>query len=159
LTADKDAGLDWEATDALYGQVFREAGLDVETLSAEEGGKRLHRTTVAAELAAMVEHWAQIRRPVKGADDPLREHLLRVARAADLDLWRTRVRDALEREDRPALLQLAASEKVFDLPAATLALLGSGLGEYKETRSQAEVFLREAQRRHPNDFSLNLTLQ
>jgi tetratricopeptide (TPR) repeat protein len=77
---------------------------------------------------------------------------------ADPDVWRTRVREALERIDRQALLSLASSEEVFDLAPATLFVLGGALRMEKQSRAQVEVFLRKAQRRHPNDFWLNLNL-
>jgi tetratricopeptide (TPR) repeat protein len=68
------------------------------------------------------------------------------------------MREALERGDRPALRELATSEEVFRLPAATLYVLGRALREDKAVGGQSEAFLREAQRRHPNDFWLNYTL-
>jgi serine/threonine protein kinase/Tfp pilus assembly protein PilF len=153
-TAIKDNHFDWEGTDSLYSETFRGAGLDVEALSAEEAGERLRRTTVAAELAAMLDDWAWVRRRTRGQDDPSWKALLRVARLADPDAWRTRVRKALERNDLPALRAAAASEEVLRLPPATLSVLGNALGGDKEARGQAETFLRQAQRLHSGDFWL-----
>jgi tetratricopeptide (TPR) repeat protein len=130
----------------------------VEAVPAEEAGARIGRSTVAAELAAVLDEWAAIRRQIRGGDDPSWKALLRVARAADPDVWRTRVREALERWDRQALRELAASEEVFRHPAATLSELGTALLEDKAVGGQSEAFLREAQRRHPNDFWLNCNL-
>jgi tetratricopeptide (TPR) repeat protein len=158
MTASRDGHFDWEGADGLYGQRFREAGLDVEALSAEEAGARIGRSMVASELAAVLDHWALTRQRIKGADDPSWKNLLRVARLADPDAWRTRVREALERRDRQALRELAAREEVFGLPTVTLDVLGSAFLVDKEARGHAEVFLREAQRRHPNDFWLNYNL-
>jgi serine/threonine protein kinase/tetratricopeptide (TPR) repeat protein len=158
MTAVKDGHFDWEGADALYGQMFWEAGLDVEALSAEEAAERIGRSTVAAELAAVLDHWASIRRTIRGADDPSWKALLRVARAADPDTWRTRVRGALERRDRQGLMELASSEEVFDLVPATLSVLGDAV-RGDPASPQAEVFLRKAQRRHPNDFWLNNNLR
>src|SRR5262249_37408816 len=62
---------------------------------------------------------------------------------------------ALEDTDRQALWDVTASEEVFQLPASLLSFLGAVLWTDKETRGQAETFLRKAQRRHPNDFWLN----
>jgi tetratricopeptide (TPR) repeat protein/tRNA A-37 threonylcarbamoyl transferase component Bud32 len=158
MTAVKNGHFDWEGADGLFGQRFRDAGLDVEALPAEEAGARIGRSTVAAELAAVLDHWALTRQRIKGADDPSWKTLLRVARLADPDAWRTRVREALERRDRQALLGVATLEEVFDLPTVTLSVLGSAFLVDKEARGPAEVFLREAQRRHPNDFWLNYNL-
>jgi tetratricopeptide (TPR) repeat protein/serine/threonine protein kinase len=158
FTAVKDDHFDDEGIDDLYGQTFREAGLNVEDLPAEEAGHRIGRSTVATELAAVLDDWASIRRMIRGADDPTGKHFLEAARAADPDTWRTRVREALERRDRQALLAAASSKEVFRLSPATLSVLGSILPRDKESRGQVEAFLREAQRRHPNDFWLNTNL-
>jgi serine/threonine protein kinase/Flp pilus assembly protein TadD len=159
ITATKQGG-DYDGADSMYGQMFREAGLDVEALPAEEAGQRIGATTVAAELAAVLDLWSWIRRDIRrGADDSSWHHFLKVARAADPDAWRTRVREALERGDEAALLALASSEKVFDLAPATLAVLGLALrGDKNGSPPQAEAFLRKALRRYPSDFWLNYNL-
>jgi tetratricopeptide (TPR) repeat protein/serine/threonine protein kinase len=154
----KGAYFDEKGEDGLYVQTFRGAGLDVEELSVEEAGEHIGKSTVAAELAAVLDHWAWVRRRTRGENDPSWKALLRVARVADPDVWRTRVRGALERGDRQELLALAASEEVFGLSPATLTVLGSALPSDKDSRSQVEAFLRGAQRRHPNDFWLNFNL-
>jgi serine/threonine protein kinase/Tfp pilus assembly protein PilF len=153
----KDQRFDYEGEDGLYVQTFREAGLDVEGLPVVEAGERIGKSTVAVELAAVLDRWAWVRRRIRNHKDSWKA-LLRMARVADLDVWRTRVRGALERGDRQALLALAASEEVIGLSPATLMVLGASLPVNKETRGQVEAFLREAQRRHPNDFYLNFNL-
>jgi Flp pilus assembly protein TadD/serine/threonine protein kinase len=159
MAAVKDGHYDHERADALYGQTFRDAGLDVESLPARDSGERIGRSTVAAELAAVLDHWALTRRIIRRADDPNWKHFLRVARLADPDPWRTRVRVALAREDRQALLELAGSEEDFRLPPATLCAVGNAFMLMdKGTNRQAEAFLRDAQRRHPNEFWLNAQL-
>jgi tetratricopeptide (TPR) repeat protein len=156
LTATKDGNFDVQGGDALYGQTFRDAGLDVEALPAEEAGQRIAASSVAAELAVVLDQWASTR--WGNPADSSWQHLLRVARVADPDVWRTRVREALERRDWQALLSLASSEEIFDLAPATLFVLGNAVQPEKESRTQVEVFLRKAQRRHPNDFWLNHNL-
>jgi tetratricopeptide (TPR) repeat protein len=81
--------------------------------------------------------------------------LLQVARLADPDPQRTRLREALASNDRRALQDAAASADIARLPAVTLSLLGHALAQDKEARGQAEAFLRGAQQQHPNDFWLN----
>jgi serine/threonine protein kinase/Tfp pilus assembly protein PilF len=181
-TGVKDSHFDREGADGLYGQTFRDAGLDVEALSAEEAAERVRRSTVAAELAAVLDDWALARRANRGVDDPSWKDLRRIARLADPDPWRTRVREALERNDRPALLAVATSKEVFGQAPATLDVLGSALSRDQvtrgkteailqeaqtlymlrstvsrdqETRGQVEAFLREAQQRHPDDWGIN----
>jgi serine/threonine protein kinase/tetratricopeptide (TPR) repeat protein len=152
------AGFDRQGADRLYGQTFRDAGLDVEALPAEEAGQRIQQSTLATELAAVLDSWALLRRLNRGVEDSSWKDLLRIARVADPDVWRTRVREALERSDRPALRALASSPEVFDLAPPTLFVLGYALNGDKEWHTQVEVFLRKAQRRHPNDFWLNNNL-
>ncbi len=148
--------ISWEKADALYRQLFREAGLDVEALPVEEVGARIRGTTIAAELASFLDHWVSIRWVSrKGTKDTSWLAMLRVARLADPDVQRTRVREVLERQDKQALLKLAASEEGLDLPVGTLSVLGAALLPEKQARDQVEAFLRKAQQRHPNDFWLN----
>jgi serine/threonine protein kinase/Flp pilus assembly protein TadD len=154
-TAVRDGHYDDEGADALYGQTLRAAGLDVEALPAEEAAERLRRSTVAAELAMELDVWAWNRKVHRGPEDPSWKHLLRVARLADPDAWRTRLRRALEGGDWRSLRELAASEEAAHLPPGALVVLGRALLEDKEARGQAEQFLRQAQQRHPNDFWLN----
>ncbi len=61
MTAIQDDHYDWKGADDLYGQTFRDAGLDVEALSVEEAGERILRSTVAVELASILDHWARTR--------------------------------------------------------------------------------------------------
>jgi serine/threonine-protein kinase len=147
-----------EGADSLFGKTFRDAGLDIESLPAEEAVVRIRNSTVAVELAAVLDHWASIRRKILGLDDSSWRDLHRVARAVDPDDWRTQVRKALERKDQQALRALATSEEVFELAPATLTVLGSGLADDREARVPTEAFLRQAQRQYPNDFWLNHNL-
>ncbi|HZV04488.1 MAG TPA: tetratricopeptide repeat protein, partial [Gemmataceae bacterium] len=156
MTAVKDGRFDAEGMDALYIQTFREAGFDVEALPVEETAERIRRkSTVAAELAEVLDVWARIRRGYRRGQDPNWKVLLRVAQLADPHPLRSRVREALEKWDRQELRRLASSEEVFQLPASLLSFLGGVLSEDKQARAQAETFLREAQRRYPNDFWVN----
>jgi tetratricopeptide (TPR) repeat protein len=143
---------DGELADRLYRDAFRKAALDVADLPAAEAGARIRGTTVAAELAGVLDYWAAIRRDIHGPADPDWNHLLQVARAADPDDWRARLREALEKGR--LLLELEASEKVFRLHPTTLHALAKVLP--KEARALA--LLRKAQRRHPDDFWSNANL-
>src|SRR5262245_53035982 len=99
----KDNQWDWNRADSLYGKTFRDWGLDIDHLSPQEAGERIRRSTVAIELAAALDDWSMIRRKVRGAGDASWKNLLQVARAADGDEWRTRVREALGRGDQQTL--------------------------------------------------------
>jgi tetratricopeptide (TPR) repeat protein len=157
-TAIKDDGFDLQGAEALYRQTFQAAGLDVEGVPSEEAAERIGKTTIAVELAAALDHWAWLRRRIKGDQDPGWKNLLRIAWTADQDEGRRRLRQALARGDRQALVAAAAAEEVFHLPVPTLAVLGSSLVQDPDTRAEAEAFLRGAQRQYPNDFWLNCNL-
>jgi serine/threonine protein kinase/Flp pilus assembly protein TadD len=154
----KEGSFDYAGADDRYGQILRDTEMGVEGFPAEEAAERIGRTTVTAELAAVLDHWAWVRQNSRGADDLSWKHFLRVARLADPDAWRTRLREARERRDFQALRALATSEEVWDLSPGSLYILGNALREDMRFRPQQEVFLREAQRRYPNDFWLNFQL-
>jgi Flp pilus assembly protein TadD/serine/threonine protein kinase len=162
--------------DAACTRAFREYGIDVLTLSREEAAQRLRQTTVPAELAAALHDWAWLRRRYRGKGDPLAKALVAVARAADplpSDLlppagrgptagvrpgsWRSRLREALEQEDTPALERLADSVPAEELPPATVTLLAVALREADKVE-QAAAVLRRAQPRHSGDFWINFEL-
>jgi serine/threonine protein kinase/tetratricopeptide (TPR) repeat protein len=145
-----------ERTDTLFGAAFRAAGLDVEGLPAEEVGERLRRTTVAAELAAVLDEWALIRR-TSGAGGTNWPQLLAAARAAEPGGAAARVRDALRSTDRQALVGVAASEETRDIYPPTLHALARAL-EKVGAQEAAIALLRAAQGRHPDDFWINETL-
>jgi tetratricopeptide (TPR) repeat protein len=155
MIADTEGEFDRKGADSLYGQTFREAGLNLEELPVEESAERIRNSTVPVEICAVLDHWAWVRMILRGPGDSSWRHLLRVARAADPDALRTQVRVTLETGDRSALLKIVASGEVFHLAPVTLDVLGTALLAARENRAEAEAFLREAQRRHPNDFWLN----
>jgi serine/threonine protein kinase/Flp pilus assembly protein TadD len=159
MTAVKVRGFDfdYELADRLFAEAFQRAGLDIEALPAAEAGGRIRACSVAAELAAALDHWALTRQEILGRSAPSWKHLLRVARAADPDSWRDRVRDALERGNQQALEKLAGSEAVLRQRPSTLTMLGTAL-QRRGAVEPVEALLRQAWQRHPEDFWVNLDL-
>jgi tetratricopeptide (TPR) repeat protein len=151
----KEGPFDYELADRRYGEEFRAAGIDVDLLTAEEAAARVRVTTVAVALAAALDSWAVDRRAWK--KEGAWEHLLQVARRADPDPVRCRLRDALAAGDKQALLDLAKAEDISALARPSLVLLGSSLSEVRE-RDQAVQLFRRAQRLHPADFWINYNL-
>jgi hypothetical protein len=130
---------------AEYAQVFREDGIDVEALSAEEAAARLPGRGVAAELAAALDDWAEVCRRAREPDSKW-QHLLAVARAADPDEWRNRFRDArVQPEPRTALEKLARDGRVLSLRPPHLVLLAKALREAGAVE-EAVALLRQAHR-------------
>jgi tetratricopeptide (TPR) repeat protein len=153
-TAMKDGYFDHEHADRRYVEILREFNLDVEAGSAEEAGARCRDTTVELELAAFLDDWAIMRRYHIPQHKAKWKRLLEVASIIDPDGWRSRLRQALAGRDPELLARLAAGDKVahllpWTLSALTRALQGAGSAQ------PAEALLREAQRRHPDDFWIN----
>ena len=154
--ADKRNEFNHALRDRRYGEMFREANLDVDALPADEAGERIRSTTVAVELAAALDEWSYARIQ-SGASGDRRKHLLRVARAADRDGWRTRLRVAVENEDREALLDLASQDEAAQqLPSTLLAL--ANLLWVPRTPEKAVPLLRAAWQKHPDDYWINYNL-
>jgi tetratricopeptide (TPR) repeat protein len=80
--------------------------------------------------------------------------LCEVAQEADADPWRRRLREALLRDNRKALLGLAASADALHQSPSTLEFLGGRLGN----NDDGVAVLRKAQREHPADFWINFQL-
>jgi serine/threonine protein kinase/Flp pilus assembly protein TadD len=147
-----------QGSNKLYTETFEDFGLDLFALSPEDAGARLRGTTVAVELAAVLDDWAWIcLRGYVAQGQAAGRHLLQVARAADLDPWRTRMRDALEAPEPQILIDLAASPEAIAAPPSTLYVLARALIS-KGAPEQAETLLRNAQRRYPDDYWLNTYL-
>ena len=81
--------------------------------------------------------------------------LLDVARRADSETWRDRVRDSAAWDDRVALAELARNAPVATQPVELLLALGERLQALGE---DATGFLTRVQQEHPESFWANLTL-
>jgi serine/threonine protein kinase/Flp pilus assembly protein TadD len=152
-----DGSWDRAGADRDYALAFRDYGIDVDALPPTEAGRQLQTRAIRVELAAALDAWALVRREVASKGDGRWKDLLALARAADDDDLRGRLREALERMDRRALEQLASSSRSEELPVPTAVVLGSTL-QATGAVPQAEALLRAAQRQHPEDYWINFTL-
>ena len=84
-----------------------------------------------------------------------RDWTLRVARGADPDAWRDRVRDPAAWEDAAALAELARTAPVAEQPPPLLLALGERL---QLAGGDGIGFLRRVQKQYPDDFWTNFTL-
>ncbi|MEW6743492.1 MAG: tetratricopeptide repeat protein [Planctomycetota bacterium] len=137
-----------ETMDAELGKAFRDFGIDVEVMEADEAAAVIRSRLDPVEIAAAVEEWAWFRQ--EWAPESAWRPVLDIVRAADPDPWRNRIRDAASRRDLRGLRSLAATADLESLPTRSLALLGSHLA--KGDRQAAAEFLRAAHDRHPGDF-------
>ncbi len=152
----KDEHYDFAQADPAYAQAFRDYGLDVEKLGSQDAAERVGARNIRMDLVLALDDWADVVRWIVKADDRRWKHLLAVARAADPDERRNQLRAAWEQEpmDRQALEQVAASDKLSDLPAPTLFLL-SGCLRRSGSAETAVAVLRQAQWKYPHDFWVN----
>jgi Flp pilus assembly protein TadD len=154
MTGVKDGRPDQEAVNAAYGGAFAWYGLDVDGRDPEEAAGRVRSSPIRAQLVAALDDWAFRRRRLK-ADGW--ERPLAVARAADPDPWRDRLRDALEGK-RPLSPEELADPGPGREPAPAAAVLLYELTRGTAAAERAAILLGRVRQRHPDDFWANHNL-
>ena len=155
--------LDGERADAEYAAAFRNYGVDIDALEPADAGRILAQSPVAIELANALDQWTFIRRSPATRDFPGAQRLSAVARAADPDPWRIRLRETLDvmmadrRRTLEGLSRLAATADAGQLPEASVTRLAFALSSLG-SRETAIALLRRSQRAHPDSFWLNMDL-
>jgi len=152
-----ESGPDFSGTDAAYAATFQEYGLDLDKLAVNDAAQRIHELEVRVQVAVALDDWSHARRNVNPEDDAAWKHLLEVARGADPDPWREKLRTALLRDDQESIEKLAGTTRISELPVTSAALLGRTLIRAKHVQ-EAAVLLRQIQRQHPSDFWANILL-
>ena len=149
--------------DRTYAWVFHEAGLDIDELEPDAAAAQI-RTRPAGVIpliAAGLDDWAIRRRKARPKDIESSMRLIAVARAADPDGTRDRLRAVwLQPEGKARREPLLALAKEADLrlwPVQTLTLLATSLLDVDEPAAAAEL-LDRAQAHHPDDVWINYTL-
>jgi serine/threonine-protein kinase len=136
-----------------YAEAFREAGLaplqdDPASLAA-----RIAASPIRTELVAALDDWADC-----AGDTERRSRILAVARLADPDPWRDRIRDPANWVSPGMAGELAEVVPVAEQPAQALAALGRRLTEMNPYADHRLVvhpeasFLRRVVAAHPGDF-------
>jgi serine/threonine-protein kinase len=154
---------DVKRVDAEYAAAFREYGVDVDAGEPAASGAKLAASPVAVELANALDQWTFIRRSPTRHEAVGALRLVAVAKAADPDPWRNRLRDTLGRmaeyrsQGLDELEQLAATAKVDQLPEASVTRLAFALSSLGR-KEMATALLRRTQRAHPDDFWVNFDL-
>jgi tetratricopeptide (TPR) repeat protein len=142
---------------ARYEPIFAAAGLSVQTDPAELA-ERVRRSPLRFAWVAALDNWARVlprtARPEEGKR--LAARLLEVARRADPDGWRDRVRDP--RTTPAALRQLARQVEVSGQSPQVLLLLASKLARSASSKADAAALLRRALLAYPQDFWLHFGL-
>jgi serine/threonine-protein kinase len=136
--------------DRNYAEAFRDQGLGEPPDDPEGAAARVLASKWAAHLVAALDDWA-----VCAADPARQDWLLGVARRADPDPWRDRVRGPAVWRDGQALAEPARAVPLADQPLPLLLALGERLSV---TGEDGAGFLRRVQVHHPEDFWANFTL-
>jgi eukaryotic-like serine/threonine-protein kinase len=155
--------LDQDKANADYSAAFRDYGVDIELLAPAVAGRRIADSAVAVELANALDQWTfMLRNPFKH-DLAAAARVAEIAKTADPDPWRNRLRNTLEamfkdRRGTVALLnRLAATADPDVLPEASVTRLAFALAS-SGSRKTAINLLRRTQRAHPDDFWVNMDL-
>ena len=152
---------------ADYQREFRALGIDIDAIPIDEAADRIRARPIRDQLIAALDGWTEIRfvlvkeKSETAGKEPgdWRMRPLRVARGADTDEFRNRVRLAVSREDQTALRELAQSPDAIRLPAATLQLLADCLNPSTSGEMvQRMELLKRAQQARPDDFFINYEL-
>jgi serine/threonine protein kinase/tetratricopeptide (TPR) repeat protein len=155
--------------DRAYRDEFQRYGLDLNAIDVETTARQIGGSPIRRELVAALDNWYQVRVQLQGPATrglsqeqllPGTIELLQIARLADPDPWRNRLRDAIERADLVGVKQLARETNVsLQAPEAGLLLARALMRANGNLTSQeAEAVLRELQRRYPGDFWINTEL-
>src|SRR5262245_50025641 len=145
-----------------YAEAFRRAGIDIDSLTPAEAAARLRARPAAVVLRVLpyLDTWSLVRRndeqPAKRWQRPLA-----VARFADSDDFRNRLRALVERPDirkqGAALRVLSQDRQVAELPPASILQLASALREAGD-QAAAVSLLESAAQRYPDDVWINYNL-
>jgi serine/threonine protein kinase/Flp pilus assembly protein TadD len=145
---------DYSALDQAFARAFANNGMDVTVLPAEEIARQIRSSDVRNYLVSAIDTWSYFKeRSPEGNSERLRT----IARLADDDPWRRRLRQAWEAHDQKSLERLANEKDVLDQPPGNLLILSHLLHKAKAEAASVGL-LRRAHWRFPTDFWINFTL-
>jgi tetratricopeptide (TPR) repeat protein len=136
--------------DRDYAEAFRDQGLGEPRNDPQGVAARVRASRSAAHIIAALGDWT-----VCAADPARQDWLLEVARRADPDPWRDRVRDPAVWRGGKALAALAREAPLPDQPVPLLLTLGERLSA---TGEDGVGFLGRVQKQHPDEFWVNFAL-
>jgi serine/threonine-protein kinase len=149
VTGTVQGKLDGPGGEQRYAAAFADGGLGRQGEDVEAVAARVRDSALREEIVAALDDWAGITK-----DESRRAWLLEVARRADRDPWRDRLRQPQVWKDRAALTRLAAEAKEAALSPQLATALSRALGPGED----AVLLLTAAQKRFPEDFWLNFQL-
>jgi len=137
-----------------YARLFRDHGIDLEALPAEEAARRIAASAIRAQLVAALDDWATAWQTGKGA---VQKRVLTVANLADADERCKPFRNAWLKEKWKELRHQLSQTQMAELPPPTIRALALAIG-HRDGSSAAIAILQEGQRQYPGDVSINHTL-
>jgi tetratricopeptide (TPR) repeat protein len=161
-------------TDAVYREAFRDYGVDLHRLAPEVAAAMLSKLggEFTVQIAAALDDWFWVRSYKKesrvqgaltldqiGADDAPAggDWLFAITRLLDPDPLRTRIRDAVTRQDGKVLKMIADEFDPTTAPPQTVTLLASSLC-VPGNEEEAKRLLKKSQPHHVDDFIINENL-
>lgn len=148
-TFTQGGGIDYAEPSRWYGDAFREAGIGQPGDSPNQVADRIKRLAVSSALIAALDDWAAC------ADAQPRDWILSVARQADPDPWRDRVRDNNHWASIEHLQSLADSVKIGEQPVSILVAMGT---RWRRLGGKPESYLQRIHHQYPSDFWVNFEL-
>jgi serine/threonine-protein kinase len=136
---------------AEYEHLFAGQGLDIRQPGTDSFVSAIQSSPARCALIAALDNWAWLADFIKQPQQLAR--LLELARAADPDPWRDRLRNRAVRADREALMRLAEETDVGGQSPTVLASLGVLL---TFNGADPTALFARALLEHPQDFWLNL---
>jgi serine/threonine-protein kinase len=149
-------------TDMAYAEAFRRAGFDLDLLTTADAAAALRARPAAVVLQVLpyLDSWSLVRRHDKQPTERWQRPLA-LARAADSDAFRNRLRELVERpanrEQSESLQALSQDQQVAELPPASILQLASALREADDPAAAVSL-LESAAQRYPGDVWINYQL-
>ncbi len=135
------------AARAAYNGAFANLNLPIGERSTPMLANQIRASHLESRVREVLDEWLQI--------DPTNTSLLELLTALDDDPFRTQIRQAIARDDRPKLRELLARPEAKVVPPAFAAAIV--LSKSVDPRQGAE-FLRPIVNQNPSNFALTLSL-
>jgi eukaryotic-like serine/threonine-protein kinase len=143
-----------EATRAAYAAAFANHGLDLNELEPEDAAARIAASPIREPLIVALDEWSFT---LVGTEKGEADRLTTIARGADDNEWRNRLRDPSVRSDPAALKDMARDPRALKLSPSYLVFLSYVL-RVEHASDAALDLLRQGQQRNPHDFWINFQL-
>jgi len=138
----------------LYAEAFRKAGIDVLGGDPNEAASAIRRRTgLQIELCDALEEWATTM-----TDEAAKARLTEVARLADPDSPRSRLKKLIQAKDSRGIAEFLRTQEPRSLPPTVAVNLARQLWLNAKWPNQAAALLRAVHDQKPNDFWVNVTL-